>query len=427
MSFYTNCQRYLYTLAYYLAIPGLLLRLWWRSVRYNREYRARWQQRFGFIPRLEAAKVIWVHAVSMGETLAAVPLIKALLARYPDYRIVLTSTTPTGAAQAAKHFGEQVMAIYTPYDLPSCVNRFLNRVHPTLGIILETELWPNLLAACSRHKLTLMLANARLSEHSCRGYRRIPALVREMINSFAVIAAQAQSDGQRFLSLGLEPHRLRMTGNIKFDIQLAPDLTMRGQALRAEWGMARPVWVAASTHEGEETLLLTALQTVRRQFPDLLFILIPRHPERFAKVGQECIQAGYRVVFRSQGEPVTAETEILLGDTMGEVMLFYAAADLAFVGGSFVAVGGHNLIEPAILGVAVLTGPHLHNFVDISQLLLHAGGARVVADADSLSAAVNDLLRNPDARTQMGQLGRQAVMANTGALSKHLDWIAAHL
>ncbi len=427
MLFYTNILRYLYTLAYYLAIPGLLLRMWWRSLRYNPEYRARWPQRFGLIPKVTADKVIWVHAVSMGETLAALPLVKALLAQYPHYQMVMTSTTPTGAAQVMKHFDGKVIALYTPYDLPGCVKRFLERVHPDLGIILETELWPNLLSACSLRKIPLMLANARLSARSCRGYERIAPLVRQMINSFALVAAQAPLDGERFLQLGLEPRRLQVTGNIKFDIELPANLAARGQNLRQEWGGARLIWVAASTHEGEENIILAALQAVRARFPDVLLILVPRHPERFAKVGQLCTQAGYRVASRSQGDPINSATEILLGDTMGELMLFYAAADVALVGGSFVPVGGHNLIEPAILGVPVLTGPHLHNFTDISQLLLHAGGAQIVTDAENLSSAVIELLGNPERRKQMGEKGRAAVLANTGALAKHLAWIKTQM
>lgn len=425
--FFSNIQRYFYTAAYYLAVPALLWRLWWRSVRYRREYRDRWWQRFGLVPRLKSDKVIWIHAVSMGETLAAVPLVKALLSQYPHIQIVMTATTPTGAMQASKHFADQVLTLYTPYDLPGCVGRFLDRIHPHLAIILETELWPNLLAGCTRRGIPLMLANARLSARSCRGYRRIGALAKQMVNSFTTVAAQGPLDGQRFLDLGLDPTKLQVTGNIKFDIQLPADLLDRGQALRQVWGESRPVWVAASTHEGEETVLLEALKKVRASFPNLLFILVPRHPERFVKVGQLCTQAGFKIAVRSQKEPVSASTEILLGDTMGEMMLFYAAADIAFVGGSLVGIGGHNLIEPAILGVTVLTGPHLHNFVEISRLLLDAKAAALVSDADSLGKAVIELLSDSAKRKQTGQNGRQAVLANTGALTRHLHWIAASI
>lgn len=421
--FYTNLLRYLYTLAYYLAVPGLLLRLWWRSVRYNRDYRARWQERFGYFPKRKETQVIWVHAVSMGETLAAVPLVKALLKQYPTYRIIMTSTTPTGSAQVVKNFGDQVTALYTPYDLPGAVKRFYDNVHPVLGIILETELWPNLLAEAVNRKIPLMLANARLSARSCRGYQRIAPLVRQMVNSFSLVAAQGRLDAERFLALGLEPSRLQITGNIKFDVQLPADLRARGAALRAEWGPSRSVWAAVSTHEGEETIILEALKQIRVSFPEILLILVPRHPERFSRVHQICEQAHFTVALRSRRDPVQAGTQILLGDTMGEVMLFYAAANLAFVGGSLVPVGGHNLIEPAVLGLPVLSGPQLHNFVDISQLLLQGGGASIVNNADELSAKVIELLSDPLKCNDMGQKAQAVINANTGALAKHLHWI----
>lgn len=424
---YTKLVRYLYTVAYYLAIPGLLLRMAWRSIRYNPEYGARWQQRLGYVPTLKVEKVIWIHAVSMGETVAAAPVVRALLARYPDCCIVMTSTTPTGAVEAAKHISERVITLYTPYDLPDCVGRFLNRVHPSLGIILETELWPNLLAACSGRKIPLLLMNACLSARSYQGYCRIAPLAQQMVNSFALVAAQSQLDGDRFLALGLEPGRLQVTGNIKFDIQLPLDLVARGRALRAGWGEARPVWAVASTHEGEEEIILAALKSVRLQFPNILLILIPRHPERFTRVRRLCLQAGYAVALRSQQEPVTANVDILLGDTMGEVLLFYAAADLALVGGSFVPIGGHNLIEPAVLGVPVLAGPYLDNVVDIREWLTASGGAVVIHDADALAATVLELLQNPKKRIQMGENARKVATANAGALEKQLKWIDSHL
>lgn len=417
--------RYLYTIIYYLAVPALLLRIGWRSLRYDRGYSVRWQQRFGWIPAVDG-KTIWLHAVSMGETLAAVPLVNALLARYPDYRLVITSTTPTGAAQAAKHFGNRVIALYTPYDLPGAVHRFLRGVHPALGIILETELWPNLIKACARDKVPLLLANARLSERSSRGYRKIAPLVAEMLNSFSVVAAQSKQNGERFLSLGLEKQRLHIAGNIKFDIQLPPNLNERALELRAQWGKDRPVWVAASTHEGEEPLILEAYAHIRAALPATLLILVPRHPQRFSKVAQLCREK-YVTALRSENERVTAETAILLGDTIGELLLFYAASDVAFVGGSFVPIGGHNLIEPAILARPVLTGPHLHHFVQVSQQLVEAGGAEIVKDAETLSATVVALLSDADRRKDMGQNAQAAVMANTGALSRHLALIESYL
>ncbi len=423
MTFYTNVLRYLYTFGYYLAIPVLLVRLIWRSMRYHSGYSQRWHERFGFINSLPSLPTVWVHAVSLGETLAAVPLIKNLLQRFPSYQVVVTSTTPTGAAQVAKHFTERVIGVYTPYDLPDSVSRFLQRTRPSLGIIMETELWPNLLAACSRRKIPLLLANARLSPRSAHGYYKIRPLAHAMLNSFALVAAQSLGDAERFLALGLNRSKLQVMGNIKFDIALPPDLKERGKVLRQQWGSERPVWVAASTHEGEETILLEAFHQIREALPDALLVLVPRHPERFAKVKQICQQAGFNTVSRAKAEPVTAESAILLGDTMGELLLFYAAVDVAFVGGSLVNVGGHNLIEPAILELPVLTGPVLHNFVDISQLLIKAGAAKVVCDAQEIAAMVVELLTQVDQRQQMGKKGREAVLANVGALEKHLRWI----
>lgn len=426
-AFYTNSLRYLYTAAYYLAIPVILLRMVYRAARYNSAYRERWRERFGFIHALSNPETIWVHAVSLGETLAAVPLVKALLVQYPTCQVIMTSTTPTGAAQVIKQFGDRVIGVYSPYDLPGSVRRFFKRANPRLGIIMETELWPNLLAECVRLNIPLMLANARLSARSFRGYRKIAPLTQQMLNSFTLVAAQAPGDAERFLALGLDKSRLQITGNIKFDIQLPADLAERGRALRTVWGNERLVWVAASTHEGEESILMEACRQVRSALPQALLVLVPRHPERFGKVAQICRQAGFATALRSHYEPVKRDTTIVLGDTMGELMLFYAASDVAFVGGSLVPVGGHNLIEPAILGLPVLTGPQLHNFVDISQLLLQAGGAQITETARQIAASVIELLRDPAKRQAMGEKARAAVLTNTGALAKHLQWVDSEL
>ncbi len=421
---YTNCCRQLYTMGFYLVAPILVLRMWYRSLRHGTVYTKGWQERFGFTPILipKEQKVIWIHAVSLGETIAATPLIKALLKSHPEYKIVITSTTPSGSAQVIKQFGNEVYGFYLPYDLPGSLRRFFNRIHPNLGIIMETELWPNLLAVCENKQIPLLLANARLSAKSAAGYQKIKSLTAAMLKTFSKVAAQSSSDAERFLALGLPQDRLDITGNIKFDIQIPADLMERGKKLHQEWG-SRLVFTAASTHEGEESLLLNVLSQVKRAIPSVLFILVPRHPERFAKVGELCRQHGFSVAIRSKGDPVTLTTDILLGDTMGELLLFYAASDLAFVGGSWVPVGGHNLIEPAILHVPVITGPQLHNFVDVSRLLLAAGGAKVVENADAATETVIQLLKNTDQRLQMGENGFNAVMANTGALEKHLKWI----
>jgi 3-deoxy-D-manno-octulosonic-acid transferase len=419
----TNWRRYLYTAGLYLIIPILLGRLCWRARCFKKICRERWSERFGFVTTIPLdKKVIWIHAVSLGETIAAVPLVKALLSRYSDYQIVMTSTTSTGSAQVLKQFGDKVTGFYLPYDLPGSLRRFFKRIHPTLGVIMETELWPNLLAQCQCRKIPLLLANARLSEKSAQGYRKIKKLTVEMLNALTIVAAQSASDGQRFVALGLDANRLKITGNIKFDIQIPADLSERASALRQSFG-GRPVWVAASTHEGEEAMILSVLQKIKAEIPAILLILAPRHPERFAKVGALCRQAGFKVAARSLMDPVEETTDILLGDTMGELLLFYAAGDLAFVGGSWVPVGGHNLIEPAILHIPVLTGPYLHNFVDVSRLLVACGGAVLVENEKGAVNTIIDLMKNSDRRLQMGEKGFKAVIANAGALDKHLYWI----
>lgn len=412
---YTKFCRYVYTLGFYLAIPVLLLRL---------KSRERWQERFGCLAKPVPAqeKVIWVHAVSLGETIAATPLIKSLLASYPDYKIVFTSITASGSAQARKQFGDAVYNFYLPYDLPGSLRRFFKQIHPHLGIIMETELWPNLLVACEQMQLPLLLANARLSAKSANGYQKIKAITKEMLKTFKHIAAQSASDAERFIDLGAPKAIVEITGNIKFDIQIPANLLQRGRELRQPWG-DRPVWIAASTHEGEENLILETLSKVKSAIPNILLILVPRHAERFSKVGELCQQSGFSIALRSLKEPITPDTNILLGDTMGELMLFYAASDIAFVGGSWVSAGGHNLIEPASLHVPVLTGPQLHNFVDVSRLLLNAGGAKIVENPQAAADTIIQLFNHPTQRTTMGDNAFNAVKANTGALEKHLNWI----
>ena len=416
--------RYLYTLLHCIALPGILIRLLWRS-RHSIGYRQRWNERFGYIKRLpESKQSIWIHAVSVGEAIAAVPLIKALKLRYPHYTIVVTTTTPTGSAQVIKHLQNQVMHVYSPYDIPNCVNRFLRRTRTRLFIIMETELWPNMLRCCRKRGIPVMLANARLSERSKRKYQLIPNLTKSMLQTYSIVAAQGLLDGERLISLGLEPKRLMVSGNIKFDIQLPQDLIQQGHTLRSEWGTQnRPTFIAASTHEGEEEIILEAFKEIRKQLPTALLVLTPRHPNRFTKVGRLCQKEGYRIALRSQNQQPDNNTDILLGDTMGELQLMYGACDISFVGGSLVPVGGHNLIEPAALGVPVLTGQHLQNFTDISKLLKDAGAAQIVTDAHSLASAVIALFSADDLCKKMGTRAREVIATNRGALKKHLDWI----
>ncbi len=423
-TFYTKVLRSIYTFLYYVAFPGILLRLLWRS-RHSVGYRQRWNERFGYIKRLAPEKhSIWVHAVSVGETLAAIPLIKALKQHYPDYNIVVTTTTPTGSAQVIKHLNHDVMHVYSPYDVPSCVNRFLRRTNTRLCIIMETELWPNMLRCCKNRSIPVVLANGRLSERAKRRYLLIGSLTKLMLQTYTLVAAQGVLDGERLIDLGLDPKRLMVSGNIKFDIKLSDTLINDGLQLRQEWGTThRPTLVAASTHEGEEAILLNAFKRIREKIPDTLLIIVPRHPERFTKVGKLCEGEGFSIVQRSLKQKPSTRTDVILGDTMGELCLIYAAADIAFVGGSLVPIGGHNLIEPAAIGMPILTGPNLQNFTEISRLLKKAGAAQIVSDERSIAKTVIALFSAKELGKRMGLRAREVVTANSGALAKHIEWI----
>jgi 3-deoxy-D-manno-octulosonic-acid transferase len=317
MELYIQFLRVLYTIGFYLAFPVILLRLLWRS-RKNSHYRHRWNERFGYIKRLAPhEKSIWVHAVSVGEAIAAIPLIRELKKRHPDLTIIVTNTTPTGSAQIKSAFNNEILHFFTPFDVSNAVNRFIRRINPQLCVIMETEMWPNLLRCLRRRKIPVMLANARLSERSKKNYKIISNITRHMLSTYTIVSAQGLLDGERFIELGLDPKKLMISGNIKFDIALPADIEKNAEELRQKWGTSdRPTVIAASTHEGEEIILLQAFRKIQAEIPTALLIIVPRHPGRFEKVGKLCAQSGYRFVSRSKNEMPTADTDILLGDTI---------------------------------------------------------------------------------------------------------------
>ena len=413
--------RLLYICLGYVLAPFLLAASLWRGVR-DRSYLEALPERLGFGAAL-APGGLWVHAVSVGEVQAAASLVRALRQRYPDLPLTLTTSTPTGRGRARSLFGADVTVRYLPYDLPGPVRRFLDRVRPRLGVVLETELWPNLYHACDRRGLRLVLASARVSERSVARYRRLGGIVRGALERGVVVAAQSKADADRFASLGADPARVHVVGNLKFDFELPPEAATRGRALREALGAERPVWVAGSTHEGEEEIVLEAHARVRATRPDALLVLVPRHPPRFDAVAALLKRRGIVFARRSTGDAVTPATAVLLVDTLGELVLFYAAADVAFVGGSLVPIGGHNLLEPAALGKPVVTGPHTANAAPVARLLVEAGAAEVVADGDALATAVGRLLGDAAARGAAGEAGRAAVGANRGALARFLALI----
>lgn len=390
-------------------------------------YFRRWNERFGIKPAPSSQQpVIWVHAVSVGEVEAARPLIKALQADYTNHQILITTMTPTGSDRVLSLYGDKVLHCYLPYDLPFSIRRFLKTARPALGIIMETELWPNLIHHAHALAIPMVLANARLSARSAAGYQRVSKLSRSMLQNFKLIAAQSQEDRQRFISLGAHPDQVHAVGNLKFEISLPASLNEEAEALRGIWGN-RPVLIAASTHEGEDEIVLNASRRIRADFPDLLLILVPRHPERFDKVAALSQRAGFKILRRSDNGMCSRDIQVLVVDTMGELPLFYGTADIAFVGGSLVPRGGHNLLEPAALGRAVLIGPHYFNFNEISRQFLDAGAAIQTDNSEALAETVIDLLKNPQKRAAMGQAGQNLIKRSQGASKRLLNLIKRHI
>ena len=371
-----SLRRLLYTLLLYLIFPFVILKLLWRSLS-NSAYRQRIHERLGFVTLDSNKPVIWVHAVSVGETIAAKPLIEALISHYPDYRILVTTTTPTGSDRVKSLFSKRVAHVYYPYDLPEIIYRFLKRIKPQILIIVETEIWPNLYAACHKRHIPIVIVNARLSKKSTHSYAKIKALVAETLSYVKTIAVRSNDDAMSFKQLGASEDIIQISGNIKFDIEPDQEQIKQGKERRKQWGENRPVWVAASTHEGEDEKLLAIYNSLLKVYPDLLFILIPRHPERFNKVYELCLSYQFssknkqlntkRHTQISQYQDTNAN--IIIGDSMGEMQSWFATADVVFMGGSLVETGGHNPLEAIAQGVPVVSGQYIFNFEDIVKEL----------------------------------------------------------
>lgn len=416
----------LYTALLYLIQPFIWLRLWLRG-RKAPAYRKRWAERYGYCANKVQPHGIVLHSVSVGETLAAVPLVRALRHRYPTLPITVTTMTPTGSERAQSAFGKDVHHVYLPYDLPGSINRFLDTVNPHLVIIMETELWPNIIRLLHQRQIPLVIANARLSERSAQGYKKLGGFMRDLLQRITLIAAQNAEDGDRFLGLGLKRSHLAVTGSLKFDISVTPELAARAVTLRRQWASRRQVWIATSTHEGEEAIVLDAHRQLLQRFPDLLLILVPRHPERFKDAYELTQKRGFSFTLRSSGEIPSSATQVVIGDTMGELMLLYGIADIAFVGGSLVERGGHNPLEPAAHAIPVLMGPHIWNFKDICARLQQSEGLITVTDAVSLEQEVSNLLQDDDYRRYYGRHAVDVLHQNQGALQRLLQLLEPHL
>jgi 3-deoxy-D-manno-octulosonic-acid transferase len=414
-------MRFIYIVIAYLLAPVVVGALALRGFRDRSQWRG-FSQRFGFGAAVEKPS-IWVHAVSVGEVQASAPLVNALLARFPEVPLVLTTVTPTGRERAQALFKSRVDVRYVPIDLPGAVRRFFDRVRPRLAVILETEIWPNLYNRCGRLKVPLVMASARISPKSVNRYRRLVGLFRDALSHGIFIAAQSEEDAERFRSIGASPQRTHVIGNIKFDFGYPPDIEARGHALRTLLGVDRPVWVAGSTHAKEEDVLFDAHVLLRQRFSNALLVMVPRHPPRFGDVGAAMKQRGIPFVTRTSGAAPGADIQVFLLDTLGELPPFYAAGDVAFVGGSLVPIGGHNLLEPAALSEPIVAGPHNFNSADISKLLVERGAVKIVHDAPELAKVIGDLLDDPATRAQMGAAGRKAIDQNRGAVDRLMAFI----
>jgi len=407
--------RWLYSAIWYLALPLVLRRLRKRAQKAP-AYGERVEERFGNVPSRDD-QPLWIHSVSVGETVAIAPLVKLLLERQPNLPVLMTTMTPTGAERVKDLFGDQVQHLYCPYDLPHALNRFMGRIDPRALIVVETELWPNVVNACKRREIPVLLANARLSARSAKGYAKFSALTRPMLQALSLVAAQNHTDGNRFVELGLPPENLVVTGSVKFDVSVPDSAKLEAQELKGLWGAGRPVIVAGSTHDGEEVTLLDLYARLLDKIPDLLMVLVPRHPERFDAVNALANERGFKVARRSCDEP-DAETQIYLGDTMGDLLMLYASADLAFVGGSLIERGGHNPLEPAALAKPVIMGEHVFNFAVICDALKEAGGLVQVGSLDELEQQSLSVLRDPQRAAQLGAAAAAFVKENQGALER---------
>ena len=418
--------RFLYNLALLALLPYVWLHLFLRS-RKQPEYLEHLGERFGRYPSPRPSPqggegVIWLHAVSVGETRAAAPIVAALKARYPGHRILLTHMTPTGRRTSEELFGDGVERAYLPYDYPCAVRRFLRHFRPSVGVVMETELWPNLVAVCRDMDIPLLLANARLSEKSARRYARFPRLTRAALEGLAALAAQTEQDAARLRALGAP--QVEVLGNVKFDLLPPPEQLAQGEVLRQGMG-ARPVLLAASTREGEEALLFAAL--AKHPLGEALLVVVPRHPQRFGEVAALAARAGFAVQRRSENAPVAAQTQVLIGDSMGELFAYYAACDVAFVGGSLLDYGSQNLIEACAVGRPVLIGPSTYNFSHAAEQALECGAARQIGTAAELLEEAGELLADEAARQRMGEAGRAFAARHRGATAQTVELIESRL
>ncbi len=418
-----------YRLLLNLAIPFGLVGLCLRGFR-NPAYWSRWTERFGWVPAHIASAApfdLWIHAVSVGEARAAVPLVNRLLQEHPEHKILVTTTTPTGSNMVQMLLAEKVEHCYFPYDLGWAMNRFVGAIQPKMALIMETEIWPNMVRSVSKSGATLLYTNVRLSEKSYAGYAKFPSIVGptlELVDHFAV---QGALDSKHLQLLGVPAEKIITTGSIKFDVSVPASLRESAEVLRRHLGQDRLIWIAGSTREGEEGRIFKTYTKLKQEFPTLLLLLVPRHPERFDQVARKAQRKGLTCTRRTQdAEQLDSSIDVYLGDTMGELSLMYASSDVAFVGGSLVPLGGQNILEPSALGIPVVFGPHMFNFPEISKWTVKEGAGKMIQNSDELATTIGELLRNPSLRDEMGSRGIEMIEAHKGALEKNYHLIKSY-
>lgn len=415
-------MRLVYSFLLYISSPFFILRLWLKG-RKSPDYKARIWERFACFKGPDNPIDYWFHAVSLGEVNASIPLIDAMINKHPNATIAITTMTPTGSSRVKNYYGDKVFHVYLPYDMPFTVRRFLNQLKPKRSIIMETELWPNLIYYCRQYGIPTMLANARLSPQSFGGYRKLKFIMKSVLNRLSLVVAQSEEDGQRFLQLGLLPAFLKVVGNIKFDIEPAKFHNQAAKQLQLAWGLSRPVLIVASTHHDEESQVLTVFESLKKDFPDLILLLAPRHPERFDEVTNLCQQQGFAVSRRSEIASVSEQSDIVIIDCIGELMAFFSIATVAFIGGSFVPVGGHNVLEPISVGVPTLSGPYYFNFKAIIDQLLSGGGVIVVENTQQLIREIKLLISDKQHLKQLVSCANQILSNNKGTIEQYIKLI----
>jgi 3-deoxy-D-manno-octulosonic-acid transferase len=417
-------MRFFYSLVMYLLTPCVIIRLWWKGRRLP-AYRQRIAERFCLSQKELKPVDVWVHAVSLGEVIAATPLIDALLAN--KWSVFITTMTPTGSERVQARFGNQVGHQYIPYDLPGILARFFKKIQPRVGVIMETELWPNLIYQAHAAKSSLLLANARLSDASMRGYKLLKFFIKPMLNQFSAIFPQGEEDAKRFIQLGAKQELVKVLGNIKFDLQINTLDDKKFSELKARWGSKRITVIAASTHEQEESQILAQLKRLQKAIPQVLLLIAPRHPERFEEVYQLCIQEGFNTGLRTHLDTLTPLNEVVVLDSLGELLGMYQISDYAFVGGSLIPFGGHNVLEPIAMNIPVLSGCYIHNFKTICQDLVAANAILLVEQAGEVIEGIIKLHKNAQERQQMVNNASRVFEQNKGAVARHLKQIETML